>query len=221
MYSNYLNVYFFCLSIPVFHLSLFRFNLYLSIPISLSSDSSDSKRTLARCTSRWGWRWEEERDHWRCRWWWIRASQCGRRGGSLLRGVASGVGLCFTVRPMGRSLLHGVASGVGLLWVVVAGLTGYGIFLFVVAGLFINLWIFVVAGGFGSVFKFVLLWWFSMFFFFFFFNILYFFYRNHFLKFLIKIIFIKKSHLTATWMEVTEKLDLKQNQTYRTQLNFD
>ena len=90
MYSNYLNVYFFCLSIPVFHLSLFRFNLYLSIPISLSSDSSDSKRTLARWTSRWGWRWEEERDHWRCRWWWIRASQCGRRGGSLLRGSADG-----------------------------------------------------------------------------------------------------------------------------------
>jgi hypothetical protein len=78
--------------------------------------------------------------------------------------VASEVGLCFAVRPMGRSLLCGVASGVGLLWVVVvAGLTGYGIFLVVVVGLFINLWIFVVAGCFGRVFKFVLLWWFSRF----------------------------------------------------------
>jgi hypothetical protein len=75
--------------------------------------------------------------------------------------VANEVGLCFAVRPMGRSLLRGVASGMGLLWVVVvAGLIGYGIFLFVVAGLFINLWIFVVAGCFGRVFKFVLLWWF-------------------------------------------------------------
>jgi hypothetical protein len=45
----------------------------------------------------------------------------------VLRGVASGVGLSFAVRPMGRSLLCGVASGVGLLWVVVvAGLTGDG-----------------------------------------------------------------------------------------------
>ena len=71
-------------------------------------------------------------------------------GGFVLRDVAGGVGLCFAVRPMGRSL--------GLLWVVVvAGLTGYGIFLFVVTGLFINLWIFIVAGCFGCVFKFVLL----------------------------------------------------------------
>jgi hypothetical protein len=45
----------------------------------------------------------------------------------VLRGVASGVGLSFAVRPMGRSPLRGVASGVGLLWVVVvAGLTGGG-----------------------------------------------------------------------------------------------
>ena len=48
-------------------------------------------------------------------------------GGFMLRGVASGVGLSFAVRPMGRSLLCGVAGGVGLLWVVVvAGLTGGG-----------------------------------------------------------------------------------------------
>ena len=47
----------------------------------------------------------------------------------MLRGLASGVGLSFTVRPMGRSLLRGVASGMGLLWVVVvvvASLTGGG-----------------------------------------------------------------------------------------------
>ena len=45
----------------------------------------------------------------------------------MLRGMASGVGLSFAVRPMGRSLLCGMAGGVGLLWVVVvAGLTGGG-----------------------------------------------------------------------------------------------
>jgi hypothetical protein len=48
----------------------------------------------------------------------------------VLRSVASGVGLSFAVRPMGRSLLRGVASRVGLLWVVVvAGLTGGGGFI--------------------------------------------------------------------------------------------
>jgi hypothetical protein len=90
----------------------------------------------------------------------------------------------------GGSLLRGVASGAGLLWVVVvAGLTG--------------------GDGFTDlrkekkkflcwVIKKFLCWWFYHFMFF---NILFFFFfGNHFLEFLIKIIFIKKSTITLLFL---------------------
>ena len=86
-------------------LSLFRFNLYLSIPISLSLPIRRIRKGcwLARpLDGAGGGRKRETVD-------------AVGDDGFVLCGMAGEVGLCFTVRPMDRSLLRGVASGVGLL----------------------------------------------------------------------------------------------------------
>ena len=91
MYSNYLNVYFFCLSIPVFHLSLSSNLIYISLSRSLSLPIRRIRR------GRWlagpldgvgGGRKRETID-------------AVGDGGFVLRSVAGGVGLCFAVWLVG------------------------------------------------------------------------------------------------------------------------